>query len=103
MRQDLNLTFGNRYSMASSIFYLGYIVGAYPATYLAQKFPIHRVVFSLVLLWGIDVLGGGFCRTWQELYAQRFMLGLLESGVSPVWMMVVGGWYTKPEQALRNG
>ncbi|KAL5590072.1 hypothetical protein FOVSG1_011939 [Fusarium oxysporum f. sp. vasinfectum] len=103
MRTDLNVIVGNRFSMASSIFYLGYIVGAYPATFLAQRFPIHIVVFGLVLLWGISVLAGGFCSNFRELYVQRFFLGLLESGVSPVWMMVVGGWYTKHEQTLRMG
>jgi hypothetical protein len=27
----------------------------------------------------------------------------LESGISPMFMLVVGGWYKKPEQALRMG
>lgn len=40
---------------------------------------------------------------YQGLYAQRFFLGFLESGVSPGWMMVVGGWYRKKEQAFRMG
>lgn len=40
---------------------------------------------------------------YQGLYAQRFFLGFLESGVSPGWMMVVGGWYRKNEQAFRMG
>ncbi|KAJ4202384.1 hypothetical protein NW759_015370 [Fusarium solani] len=103
MRTDLDLLIGNRYSMASSIFYLGYIVGTYPATFLAQRYPIHIVVFGMVLLWGVCVLAGGFCSNFGGLYVQRFFLGLLESGVSPVWMMVIGGWYNKLEQTLRMG
>ncbi|KAI8664700.1 hypothetical protein LRP88_04330 [Fusarium phalaenopsidis] len=103
MRTDLDLLIGNRYSMASSIFYLGYIVGTYPATFLAQRYPIHIVVFGMVLLWGVCVLAGGFCSNFRGLYVQRFFLGLLESGVSPVWMMVIGGWYNKLEQTLRMG
>lgn len=39
----------------------------------------------------------------QGLYVQRFFLGALESGVSPTWMFVVGGWYKKSEQSLRMG
>lgn len=35
--------------------------------------------------------------------AQRFFLGFLESGISPMFMLVVGGWYKKQEQALRMG
>jgi MFS family permease len=37
------------------------------------------------------------------LYAQRFFLGLTEAGISPMFMMIVGGWYKKDEQALRMG
>ncbi|KAL9560685.1 hypothetical protein ACKAV7_015176 [Fusarium commune] len=103
MRTDLKLTVGNRFSMASSIFYLGYIVGAYPATFLAQRFPIHIVASTMVFLWGTCVLAGGWCNSFRELYVQRLFLGLLESGVSPVWMMVIGGWYTKIEQTFRMG
>ncbi|KAJ4345101.1 hypothetical protein N0V95_005914 [Ascochyta clinopodiicola] len=41
--------------------------------------------------------------TGNRFYAQRFFLGFLESGVSPMFMLIVGGWYKKREQALRMG
>ncbi|KAL1955029.1 hypothetical protein VTO42DRAFT_320 [Malbranchea cinnamomea] len=43
LREDLNVLVGNRYSMTSSIFYLGFIAGAYPTMVLAQRFTIERV------------------------------------------------------------
>lgn len=43
------------------------------------------------------------CHNWQGLYAQRFFLGVIESGISPMFMLVVGGWYLKHEQAFRMG
>lgn len=92
---------GIRYSMSASIFYLGFIVGAYPAILLAQRYPIERVISAIVLLWGICLMCTAGCTNWQGLYAQRFFLGALESGVSPGFMLVVGGWYEKQEQALR--
>ncbi|ETN43235.1 uncharacterized protein HMPREF1541_02394 [Cyphellophora europaea CBS 101466] len=103
LREDLDLNVGIRYSMSASIFYLGFIVGAYPAILLAQRYPIERVVFGIVFLWGACLMCTAACSTWQGLYAQRFFLGALESGVSPGWMLVVGGWYKKQEQALRMG
>ncbi|KAJ0331533.1 hypothetical protein COL5a_002195 [Colletotrichum fioriniae] len=33
----------------------------------------------------------------------RFCLGLLESGISPMFMLIVGSWYKKNEQAMRMG
>lgn len=41
------------------------------------------------------------CTNYQGIYAQRFFLGFIESGISPMFMLVVGGWYRKQEQALR--
>jgi MFS family permease len=63
---------------------------------------------SLSTLSDTDNYGQGLTCTaavtnFQGLYAQRFFLGFLEAGVSPGWMMVVGGWYRKREQAFRMG
>lgn len=52
LRQDLDLNVGIRYSMSAAIFYPGFICGAYPAIVLAQRYPIERVIFGIVLLWG---------------------------------------------------
>lgn len=80
---------GNRYSFSAAIFYLGFIVGAYPAMVLAQRFPIERVASIIVALWGICLILTPACHNYQSLYAQRFFLGLLESGVSPMFMIIV--------------
>lgn len=37
------------------------------------------------------------------LVRSRFCLGLLESGISPMFMLIVGGFYKKNEQAMRMG
>ncbi|KAJ1328267.1 MFS transporter ACS family allantoate permease [Microdochium nivale] len=103
LRTDLELTVGDRYSFSAAIFYLGFIVGAYPAMWLAQRFPIDRVSSGLVVVWGICLILTSACTTWQALYVQRFFLGFLESGISPLFMLIVGSWYRKNEQALRMG
>jgi MFS family permease len=43
------------------------------------------------------------CTNYQGLYAQRFFLGMIEAGVSPMFMLIVAGFYRKNEQALRMG
>lgn len=103
MMQELDLRKGDRYSMASSIFYLGFVAGSYPAVILAQRYPLERVTCGIVTLWGICLLLTITCHNYQALYAQRFFLGFLESGVSPLFMLMVGSWYRKDEQAFRMG
>lgn len=94
---------GNRFVFSSAIFYLGFIVGAYPAIVMAQRWPIERVAASITFVWGIIVMGSAACKSYQAFYAQRFFLGLIEAGVGPMFMLVVGGWYKKDEQAFRMG
>jgi MFS family permease len=103
LRTDLGLTIGDRYSFSAAIFYLGFIVGSTPAVLLAQRYPIERVCAAIVAVWGVCLMCTAACRNYQGLYAQRFFLGFLESGVSPMFMLVVGGWYKRGEQALRMG
>lgn len=43
------------------------------------------------------------CTSYKGLYAQRFFLGMIEAGVSPMFMLIVAGFYRKNEQALRMG
>jgi MFS family permease len=90
--EDLELEIGIRYSMASAIFYLGFICGAYPAIFLAQRYPIEKVAATIVCIWGGVMMSTAGVKTFHGLYAQRFFLGFIESGVSPMFMLVVGGW-----------
>lgn len=99
----MHLTANDKYSFSSSIFYIGFIAGTYPAALMAQRWPIERVAFGIVLFWGICLTLTIKCTNYQTLYTQRFFLGLLEAGVSPMFMMIVGSWYKKDEQAFRMG
>lgn len=101
--QDLDLGIGERYSFSASIFYLGFIAGAYPAIIAAQKFPVERVACVVTTLWGVCLILSTVCESYQGFFVQRFFLGFLESGISPMFMLIVGMWYKKSEQAMRMG
>lgn len=101
MRTDLGLLKGDRYSWAASIFYLGFVAGSYPLMALAQRFPLERVASLIVAVWGLCLVLTTVCTDFRTLYAQRFFLGFLESGIGPVFMVIVvssfvccaeGGW-----------
>lgn len=70
---------------------------------MAQRWPIERVAAGIVSVWGVCLMCSAACKNWQGFYAQRFFLGFLESGVSPMFMLIVGSWYTRTEQSLRMG
>lgn len=78
------------------------MVGMYPASLLAQRFRPKRVCSILTVIWGVIVLLTPTCKSFAGILANRFFLGLVESGVSPIFMLVVGLWYTQKEQSLRS-
>ncbi|KAH8673289.1 major facilitator superfamily domain-containing protein [Xylariales sp. PMI_506] len=102
LRTDLDLTQGLRYSNTTLIFYCGFILGSYPLSLLAQKLPTAKVCATICLLWGAIVLTTPACKNYSGFLANRFFLGLIESGVSPAFMLVTGKWYTNEEQVLRT-
>ncbi|KXX81879.1 Thiamine pathway transporter THI73 [Madurella mycetomatis] len=102
LRRDLDLEDGLRYSWASLIFYFGYMAGTYPVSLLAQKYSTRIVITVICLLWSVVVLTTPACRNYADFLANRFFLGLIEAGVSPIFMLVVGLWYTHAEQVSRS-
>ena len=102
IRDDLGLQDGLRYSWVGLIFYFGHMVGMYPCSLLAQRFRPKRVCSSLTIIWGIIVLLTPTCNSFAGILANRFFLGLVESGVSPIFMLVVGMWYTQKETSFRS-
>ncbi|QGI67568.1 hypothetical protein CEK26_011519 [Fusarium fujikuroi] len=102
LREDLKLTTGIRYSWVSLIFYFGYIAGTYPASFLAQRYPIRIVCTAICIIWSFVILCTPACTSYTGLLINRFMLGLVEAGVSPIFMLVVGLWYTHSEQISRS-
>ena len=85
------ITSTQRLSWASSIFYFGMLAGVMPLTYAFQRFHLSRVIGAAVVIWGLCCMSTALVTDHRGLYVQRFFLGALESGVSPGWMLVVGG------------
>ncbi|RGP70108.1 allantoate permease [Fusarium sporotrichioides] len=102
LREDLHLTEGLKYSWVSLIFYFGYMAGTYPISFFAQRFPIRIVCTTICILWSFVILTTPACTSYGGLLVNRFMLGLIEAGVSPIFMLVVGLWYTHSEQVARS-
>ncbi|KAF7553038.1 hypothetical protein G7Z17_g3890 [Cylindrodendrum hubeiense] len=102
LRTDLGLEDGLKYSWATLIFSIGYIVGTYPISLLAQRYPPRIVCTTICLIWAIITLCTAACTSFGGLLANRFALGLIEAGVSPIFMLVVGLWYTHSEQVSRS-
>ncbi|KAI9367338.1 major facilitator superfamily domain-containing protein [Aspergillus egyptiacus] len=96
LREDLDLEDGLKYSWVSLIFYFGYMAGCYP------RFTVGKVCPAICFLWAVVVLCTPACTNYTGMLINRFMLGLIESGVSPAFMLCTGMWYTHSEQVFRS-
>ncbi|PCH05630.1 Major facilitator superfamily domain, general substrate transporter [Penicillium occitanis (nom. inval.)] len=102
LRKDLGLEDGLKYSWVSLIFYFGYMAGCYPISWLSQKFTVGKVCPIICSLWAVVVLCTPACTSYSGILVNRFMLGVIESGVSPAFMLCTGMWYTHSEQVFRS-
>lgn len=92
-----------RYSTASASFYFGYISAVLPFALLLKRVNAVKTLGVLVLLWGVVVCLTVVCTSYQGLVVQRVFLGVLESSVSPGFVLLTTMWYKRSEQATRLG
>ncbi|KAM0451073.1 hypothetical protein ACHAPV_010201 [Trichoderma viride] len=97
------ITNNQKYANASMIFYIGYLVGTYPMMFLSQHYSTSRVVACATFLWGVVLMSTAGCFNYAGIMLNRFFLGFLESAVAPSFTVMVTFWWTREEQALRNG
>ncbi|KAL4915269.1 major facilitator superfamily domain-containing protein [Aspergillus aurantiobrunneus] len=92
LRKDLSLEDDLKYSWVSLILLR--------ISWLSQRFTIGKVCPIICFLWAILVLTTPACTNYAGILASRFMLGLIESGVSPAFMLCTGMWYTQSERNI---
>lgn len=92
-----------QYGTLSYLFYIGFLVAEIPHGYAMQRLPTAKYLGTMVCLWGIVVACTSACKTYSSLAALRFLLGLLESAISPSLILISSMWYRREEQPRRIG
>ncbi|CUM51117.1 unnamed protein product [Debaryomyces fabryi] len=100
MREDLNMV-GDQYSWSGTSFYLGYLVFEFPVSLLLQRFPVAKTVSVFIIIWGF-ILCMHSVPQYAGFIALRTILGMLESAVTPAFVILTSQWYKKEEQFIRT-
>jgi sugar phosphate permease len=100
--RDLHLT-GSEAGQLAGIFFWGYLLLQIPGAWLAQRWSAKWLIAVLLVVWGLCAIGCGLARTWQELAAMRFLLGLAEGSVYPATLVLLSNWFPRGERARANG
>ncbi|KAL2873483.1 hypothetical protein SGCOL_011326 [Colletotrichum sp. CLE4] len=100
MKEDLNIQ-GNEYTYMLMCYTIAFAIMQIPSNLIALKIrPRYCIVFC-ELGWTAFTLAQAAAQSSNHMYAFRFMIGLFESGFSPIIIFLLGSWYTKPELAKR--
>ncbi|TXT13900.1 uncharacterized protein COLE_00093 [Cutaneotrichosporon oleaginosum] len=106
MNKELGLDVGNRYSLATMIFFIPYIILEIPADHQSQiglRAFGPKIWLSLsCLLWGVVMMCFGFLQNWQGLVGLRALLGAFESTLFPGAAYLIACWYPRKQMATRN-
>ncbi|KAI1102790.1 MFS general substrate transporter [Jackrogersella minutella] len=93
---------GQQYSWASSIFYFGYLGAAYPGIAIAHRFRLAKFLGINLTLWGVVLMATTACSSFAGLATARFMLGVVEAPIGPGFVIMMGLWWSRQEQASRS-
>ncbi|KAF7320491.1 MFS domain-containing protein [Mycena chlorophos] len=90
-----------QYSIALTVTYVPYIVAELPSNLLLKKVGPHRLLPTLLTLWGIVATAQGAVTSYHGLLAARFFLGLCEGGVFPGLVLYLSYFYPRQKLQLR--
>ncbi|KAJ7097131.1 major facilitator superfamily domain-containing protein [Mycena belliarum] len=101
IKTDMHITTA-QFSWFASIFYIGYLVSAEPMAWMLQRYPTGRVLGLICFLWGIIVMTTAASRSFAGTMINRFILGALESCVTPGLGLMTPFWWRLDEQPVRH-
>ncbi|KDR68723.1 hypothetical protein GALMADRAFT_231049 [Galerina marginata CBS 339.88] len=101
MAKDLELTIGDRYSIASMIYFIPYTLLQIPSNVVLRFLGARTWLTICVVGWGAAQLGMGFVPTWGYLLLCRVLLGVFEAGFFPALVFIITTWYKRHEVQKR--
>ncbi|KAJ7068297.1 major facilitator superfamily domain-containing protein [Mycena amicta] len=98
---------GQQYAWLGTLFYVGYMLAELPMSIAMQRFPLakHSPPMNAkqsIVAWGALVMLLGACTNFAQLAFLRFLIGTMESAVTPGFLLLVTSWYTREETTSRS-
>ncbi|KAH7144141.1 major facilitator superfamily domain-containing protein [Dactylonectria estremocensis] len=94
--------YDEQYNWLASVFYFGYLIGEWPTTRLLQYLPLGKYLAFNIIAWGAILCCFPAATNFAGAMVLRFLLGLLESSITPGFALLTSQWYTKSEQGMRT-
>ncbi|TBU24264.1 MFS general substrate transporter [Dichomitus squalens] len=98
---NFGITNNNQWTLALSIFYVGYCLLEMPANVLQRYIGANRFFFLSLTWWGLASLSFVYAKGYGGLLALRVLLGIGEAGYYAGMIYYLSFWYKRSELALR--
>lgn len=95
MIKELGLHIGTRYSVIVLIFFVPYVIFQPAMTIITRKLGPTFFLGTIVISWGVILIGMGFTKDWKQMVICRMLLGLLEAGYFPGCVYLLSSWYVR--------
>ncbi|KAI0347077.1 MFS general substrate transporter [Trametopsis cervina] len=92
---------GQHYNLSSLAFYLGFLIWVFPTTYISQRLRLGKYLGANIVVWGIVMMLHSVPQTFGPFFTLRLILGMLESCVAPILILIISMFYRKNEQGKR--
>ncbi|KAJ5669564.1 MFS general substrate transporter [Penicillium macrosclerotiorum] len=103
LKEDFGL-YGNELNYFNVCYYTAYVVFQVPGLLLMSRPKIARWLLpGLEIFWGICTFAQSRVTNVNQLYALRFIVGMLEAPVFAGTHFILGSWYSGPELFKRAG
>lgn len=81
------------YGFGAGIFFLGFLTFQIPTAILLARVGARRVIFCVMLAWGLISAGNAFMQGPYSFYLLRFALGVAEGGFTPSMIFYLTLWF----------
>ena len=81
------------YGLGAGIFFLGYVTFQIPTAMLLARLGARRVIFCVMLVWGLVSAANAFMQGAHSFYLLRFLLGVAEGGFTPSMIFYLTLWF----------
>lgn len=92
---------GQNYNLVSMAFYLGFLFFEFPTVYISQQLRVAKYLGANIIIWGAVLMLHAVGTSFGAFFALRFLLGMCESCVAPILILIISMFYKKNEQGTR--
>ncbi|KAH9943049.1 MFS general substrate transporter [Epithele typhae] len=92
---------GQHYNLVSLAFYVGFLAWEFPTVYISQKLRVAKYLGANIIIWGIILMCHAAAQSFGAFFALRVLLGMCESCVAPILILLITMFYKKDEQGVR--